>query len=470
MDKDIKRMAIGNGYRCQERVRKRMGHKNSMQKRIHLQFGFIAFLAILITAASAMLLFSTLFKNQVYDDLKTYGHVIANEIEHMDGLRYLKEGSYVPLEDGLRITLLDASGKVIFDSLADENNMDNHLSRPEIAKALEKGEGTSVRTSNTIAVHTLYYAFRLPDGKILRVGKDSDGIFHLFRTTVLLAGGVSLLILGICLVLSHLLTKRLLAPIQRLAAHPDGPGPEPIYSEIQPFVRTIREQHVNILNHAKMRQEFTANVSHELKTPLTAISGYAELIGSGMAGEKDTRHFANEIYRSSDRLLTLINDIMRLSELDENEHTFEMESVDLYNAALGCLDMMELQAEKQDVALHLEGEHCMITANKTLIDELLYNLCSNGVRYNVRGGSVTVSVKPDGSKVLLSVKDTGIGIPKEHQERIFERFYRVDKGRSKQNGGTGLGLAIVKHIVAQHNAGLELHSEAGKGTEIRIWF
>lgn len=476
-----------------------MGQNNSMQKRIHLQFGLIAFFVILVTAVSAMLLFSTLLKSQVYDDLKTYGHVIANEMELMDGLDRLEESDYDPKEDGLRITLLDSSGKVILDTLADESSMDNHLSRPEIAEALKYGEGTSVRTSNTIAVHTLYYAFQLSDGRILRVGKDSDRIFHLFRNTVLLAIVLSLLILSVCLLLSHLLTKRLLAPIRRLAAHPDdiysvkmnsspNPGmrfsddqnsnkadscpedPERIYSEIQPFVRTIREQHINILNHARMRQEFTANVSHELKTPLTAISGYAELIGSGMADEKDTRHFANEIYRSSDRLLTLINDIMRLSELDENEHTFEMEYVDLYAAAQGCLDMMELQAEKQDVALHLEGEHARIIANKTLIDELLYNLCSNGVRYNIRGGSVAVSVKPKDGKVLLVVKDTGIGIPREHQERVFERFYRVDQGRSKQNGGTGLGLAIVKHIVAQHNARIELESEPGKGTEIQIWF
>lgn len=483
----------------QERFQKKTKYNNSMQKQIHLQFGLIAFFAILVTAVSAMLLFSALFKSQVYDDLKTYGHVIANEMDPMDDLGHLEENDYDPKEDGLRITLLDSSGKVILDSLADEDSMDNHLSRPEIEKALKYGEGTSVRISDTIAVHTLYYAFQLPDGRILRVGKDSDRIFHLFQNTVLLAAVLSLLILAVCLLLSHLLAKRLLAPIQRLAAHPDDPyslktsinpdqamknsgNPQPdktvscpddlerIYSEIRPFVRTIREQHINILNHARMRQEFTANVSHELKTPLTAISGYAELIGSGMADEKDTRHFANEIYRSSDRLLTLINDIMRLSELDENEHTFEMEYVDLYAAAQGCLDMMEMQAEKQDIVLHLEGENTKIIANKTLIDELLYNLCSNGIRYNIRGGSVTLSVKPKNGKVLLSVKDTGIGIPKEHQERVFERFYRVDKGRSKQNGGTGLGLAIVKHIVAQHNAKIELESEAGKGTEIRIWF
>ena len=149
---------------------------------------------------------------------------------------------------------------------------------------------------------------------------------------------------------------------------------------------------------------------------------------------------------------------------------FDFEQVDLYVAAQSCLDMMDVQASKQDVTLSLEGEHCTVVANRNLMDELLYNLCSNAIRYNNHGGSVTVTVKPINGKVMLSVKDTGIGIPKEHQERVFERFYRVDKSRSKQSGGTGLGLAIVKHIVAQHNAEIALESEQGKGTEIKILF
>ena len=144
--------------------------------------------------------------------------------------------------------------------------------------------------------------------------------------------------------------------------------------------------------------------------------------------------------------------------------------MDLYKAARSCLDMMEMQAAKQEIKLYLMGESCIIPANRNLIDELLYNLCSNGIRYNNEGGAVIVTVVPENGKALLSVKDTGIGIPKEYQERIFERFYRVDKGRSRQRGGTGLGLAIVKHIVAQHHAEIMLESQPGKGTEIKIFF
>ncbi len=440
--------------------------KNSMRKRINLQFMMIAAIAIVITAVSSMLLFYVIFKNQVFDDLKAYAHVLCK----IENLEHLSDTDYNPEADDLRITLINVNGQVKYDSFVDKQTMDNHRERPEIVEAMETGEGTAVRMSDTISVQTLYYAMAMDNGDILRIGKESDSIFHILQNTIFLVVVLSVIILCVCVLLSHFLTKRLLIPIEKMAANPDGITQETIYMEMQPFVRTIKEQHINIINNARIRQEFTANVSHELKTPLTAISGYAELIGSGMADEKDTRRFANEIHRSSDRLLTLINDIIKLSELDEKDQIFEVEQVNLYMAAKNCIDMMDMQAQKQDVKLYLEGEQCMITANKNLIDELLYNLCSNAVRYNNRGGSVTISVHPDATRVMLSVKDTGIGIPKEHQARVFERFYRVDKSRSKQSGGTGLGLAIVKHIVAQHNAEMMLESEEDKGTEIRILF
>lgn len=443
-----------------------MKNKNSMKKRINLQFMMVAAGAILFISISSTLLFYTIFKNQVYDDLKAYAHVLCE----IDDRNLFQDMNYNPQEDDLRITLTDAEGWVTYDSIADQETMVNHKERPEIRRAMEHGEGMAIRTSDTMSMHTLYYAIRLPEGNILRIGKDSGRIYHILRNTVLLVLVLSVITLGICILLSHFLTKRLLTPIEELTENLNGTGREEIYMEIQPFVQRIKEQHINLLNNARIRQEFTANVSHELKTPLTAISGYAELIGSGMAGEKDAAHFAKEICQSSERLLTLINDIMKLSELDETDVFHEKESMDLYMAALGCLDMMELQAQKHNVTLSLIGKSCTIHANKSLMDELLYNLCSNAIRYNNRGGSVVVSVLQEERGILLSVKDTGIGIPKEHQERVFERFYRVDKSRSKQSGGTGLGLAIVKHIVAQHDAEMELISEKGKGTEVKIWF
>lgn len=423
--------------------------------------------AVIITAITSMLLFYNIFKNQVFDDIKAYAHVI----QPLDQGFWEKPENQKRLDqDGLRITLVGKSGKVIYDSTADASSMENHKNRPEIKEAMEKGEGTAVRWSATSSLHTLYYAEELDNGQILRIGKDSENIFQIMLNTISIVLILSVLVVLLCVFLSHILTKRLLAPIEKLATNLDGVNQDNIYDEIKPFIQTIKEQHINILNSAKMRQEFTANVSHELKTPLTAISGYAELIGSGMADEKDAKRFAEEIHHSSDRLLILINDIIKLSELDCEDLEFDFEQVDLYSVAQGCLDMLDVQATKQDVTLKLEGEHCIVVANHNLMDELLYNLCSNAVRYNNRGGSVTVTVKPVNGRVLLSVKDTGIGIQKEHQERVFERFYRVDKSRSKQSGGTGLGLAIVKHIVAQHNAEMTLESEPGKGTEIKILF
>lgn len=438
-----------------------------MKRKINIQFMAVSAFAVIITAITSMLLFYNIFKNQVFDDIKAYAHVI----QPLDQGFWEKPENQKRLDqDGLRITLVGKSGRVIYDSTADASSMENHKNRPEIKEAMEKGEGTAVRWSATSSLHTLYYAEELDNGQILRIGKDSENIFRIMLNTISIVLILSVLVVLLCVFLSHILTKRLLAPIEKLATNLDGVNQDNIYDEIKPFIQTIKEQHINILNSAKMRQEFTANVSHELKTPLTAISGYAELIGSGMADEKDTKRFAEEIHHSSDRLLTLINYIIKLSELDCEDLEFDFEQVDLYNVAQGCLDMIDVQAAKQDVTLKLEGEHCIVVANHNLMDELLYNLCSNAVRYNNRGGSVTVTVKPVNGRVLLSVKDTGIGIPKEHQERVFERFYRVDKSRSKQSGGTGLGLAIVKHIVAQHNAEMTLESEPGKGTEIKILF
>ena len=438
-----------------------------MKKKINIQFMAVSAFAVVITAVISMILFYNIFTNQVFDDIEAYAHII----QPLDKEFWSSEHNRERLEeDGLRITLIKKDGRVEYDSSADEKEMDNHKDRPEIKAALEKGEGTAVRWSATSSLHTLYYAQRLENGDVLRVGKDSENIFQILKNTASLVMVLSVFIVLLCGALSHFLTKRLLLPIEKLASNLDGVNQDNIYEEITPFIQTIKEQHINILNNAKMRQEFTANVSHELKTPLTAISGYAELIGSGMADERETRRFANEIHVSSDRLLTLINDIIKLSELDDADLEFDFEQVDLYQMAQGCLDMMDVQAAKQDVTLKLQGEPCTVVANRNLMDELLYNLCSNAVRYNNRGGSVTVTVRPENGRVALSVKDTGIGIPKEHQERVFERFYRVDKSRSKQSGGTGLGLAIVKHIVAQHNAEMILESEPGKGTEIKILF
>ena len=280
--------------------------------------------------------------------------------------------------------------------------------------------------------------------------------------------GVGLCVFLVCAFFAKRMTKRFVEPIEKMADNIVLVDEREVYEEMRPFVSMIKQQHMDILNHAQMRQEFTANVSHELKTPLTAISGYAELIASGMTNESDTEHFANEIHRSAERLQSLINDIIKLSELDNSDLKLEFEPIDLYTLATTCIDQMQIAAQKNEVTLLQEGGPVTINGNKTLIEELLYNLCSNAVRYNKKGGSVTVITGMKNQRPALTVRDTGI--PKEQQDRVFERFYRVDKSRSKSTGGTGLGLAIVKHIVVQHEAQIELSSEEGVGTEVTVIF
>lgn len=440
-----------------------------MKKKINIRFIMIAALAIVVTALSAMLVYYNILKEQVFGDLKAYAHVI--ELLNIDDLAVeIEKDPYNPIDDDLRITLIGTDGEVLYESLLNKDEMDNHNERPEIIEAREKGEGEAVRYSATSGTHTFYYAERLQNGNVLRIGRDSVSVNRIMVNTLVIVLVIALCILFVCMGISHYLTKKLVEPIEKLATNIMLVDENNVYEEIRPFVNTIKEQHINIINNAQLRQEFTANVSHELKTPLTAISGYAELIGNGMTGKEDTIRFSNEIHSNANRLLSLINDIIKLSELDEADHQMEMEKIDLYKLAENCVQMMQVTAEKQGIRLTLQGESTMIMANKGLMDEVFYNLCSNAIRYNKPGGSVTVTVGTKDERPFLSVADTGIGIPKECQERVFERFYRVDKSRSKSTGGTGLGLAIVKHIVAQHNAALHLDSELDEGTTIEIVF
>ena len=220
----------------------------------------------------------------------------------------------------------------------------------------------------------------------------------------------------------------------------------------------------------RLRQEFSANVSHELKTPLTSITGFAELMKEGMVTGEKVKEFAGDIYREARRLIDLVNDIIRLSRLDENSKLFESEQVDLYDLCDEIIANLQNVAERQNVMFSLSGEHVTISGVWQILNEMVYNLCDNAIKYNRPGGTVDVSVRRDGGSVRLTVRDTGIGIPYADQPRVFERFYRVDKSHSKEVGGTGLGLSIVKHGAQYHNARLELESEPGKGTSISIVF
>lgn len=440
-----------------------------MKRKIHIELLATSVLAIVLTLLFASFAFYGLFKKQIMGDLRADAWVFRN-LHVFDHAKMPRLEVYDLDSQSLRITVVEADGSVMFDSSADTEAMTNHEGRPEIRAALENGEGSGTRRSETLDKTLFYYALRLDDGKVLRISREADSFLAVMQNMLPSVLGVFLFLFIFCVILSNYFTRSLVEPIEKMAENLSEPGTEAVYKELAPFVATIRQQHEDILKNAQMRQEFTANVSHELKTPLTAISGYAELIEHGMAGKENTVRFAGEIHKNAARLLALINDIIQLSQLDGGKERMEYVNLDLYRLAGECVDMLKMNAQKQGVTMRLCGTQTFVYADRQLMEELLYNLCDNAIRYNNKGGSVTVTVEKEKEHAVLSVRDTGIGISREHQERVFERFYRVDKSRSKATGGTGLGLAIVKHIVARHGAKLSLESQTGKGTEIRVEF
>ena len=437
-----------------------------MRKKINTELVLIAAVAIILTSIFATFTYYRIFQTEVFGSLRTCAHVLAERIPEDES----ELGSYTVVEEELRITLIGEDGTVYMDTNADIGGMSNHGERPEIKQAFFTGEGQDMRKSETLEKSTFYYAMKLNNGDVLRVAKETGSIFSMFMDAIPSLVMIAVLLFGFCALLAYFMTKSFIQPIEKVAKNLEGQVDAGTYKELTPFLETIHEQHKNIIKSAKMRQDFTANVTHELKTPLTSISGYAELIENGMTGEEETRRFAKEIHRNAQRLLRLINDILQLSELDTRDVKLVKESFNLYGTAATCVEMIKVNAEPNQIKMYMKGKPTMIEGDRAMIEELLYNLCSNAIRYNKPNGTVEVMVDTIDGEVVLQVKDTGIGISKQHQERIFERFYRVDKSRSKERGGTGLGLAIVKHIVAEHDARIELESEEGVGTTISVIF
>ena len=440
-----------------------------MKKKINIRLIGIALIAILVTLIGVTSIYYYLFENQVQKDL----HVLADTLVDSGVFQKekIKDISFESKE--VRVTWVDDDGTVLYDSWTDVAMMENHMERPEIKAAFKNGKGDSIRTSDTLDMNTYYYAIRIEDGTVVRVAIHASSGTSIFMSAMPVVVFIIFMVALLCVFLADYLTKNLINPIAAIANQLDeneGASANPIYKELEPFVQTIRAQHENILAAAKMRQDLTANVSHELKTPLTAISGYAELIENKMVTEVQAVSFAGEIRKNAERLLTLINDIIRLSELDHTELATGLETLDLYELAKECAEGLKVNAARRGIQFIFEGNPCVIRGNKDMLREVIENLCENAIRYNNEGGEVALFVGEKEGHPVLSVEDNGIGIPLEHQERIFERFYRVDKSRSKATGGTGLGLAIVKHIVAIHDANIDLNSEVGRGTIVTVTF
>jgi len=441
-----------------------------MKSKINVRLAGIAIIAILASVIGITIIYYNLFQKQVRTDLSVCAKLLKDThyFETSDiNVNAIDLSTDI---DELRVTWVDADGTVLYDNDAQKESLTNHNDRPEIQDAFSLGEGETVRKSDTMNKNTFYYAVLLDNGTVLRVATDVQNIWSVFMSAAPITALIILLIIAICIVISHILTKQLLLPIEKMAENLEDTDYESPYKELDPLAQMLRSQHADILAAAKARQDFTANVSHELKTPLTAISGYAQLLEGKMVGEEQKIHFYEEIRKNANRLLALINDIIRLSELDQKGHEPTFEEVDLYEITKECMDELRVNAQQRSINIALEGESCPIRGNKDLLKELIENLTQNAIRYNNPGGNVTVLVsKSDGQRNLI-VKDNGIGIPASEQQRIFERFYRVDKSRSKATGGTGLGLAIVKHIVELHEANIKLDSAPGVGTTVIVSF
>ena len=375
-----------------------------------------------------------------------------------------------------RITLIHKNGEVFFDNKVDIQEMENHFTREEILGALQNKQAKVARFSSTMTEKTLYYAKLLSNQDILRISCNQHSV-----AVLVLGMSQSLLIMFviaiiICAVIAKFVSKKIVEPLNRINL--ENPEDTNVYQELKPFTHRISEENFEKEQREELRQQFSANVSHELKTPLTSISGFAEILKNGGTDEQTTKDFANTIYEETQRMISLVNDIIKLSKLDEKSISQEKEEINLTELSKEVITPLLPVAEKKNVKIDLEAENqVFINGVRSVIFEMIYNLVENAIKYNKNDGKVIVKVSkisenPSSKKqnVVLSVSDTGIGIPKNEQERIFERFYRIDKSRSKESGGTGLGLSIVKHGAKYHNAKVTLSSQEGKGSTFTIYF
>lgn len=384
----------------------------------------------------------------------------------ISGTEYLNQMDEV--RANTRITWISAEGTVLYDSTEDEHTFENHKNRPEVKKAFAKGEGEDIRKSDTIGEEMCYYAEKMPDGTVLRVSRTMNSAmksaFHILPFMIFLA----LIMIVTAWLLSKWQIERLIRPINTLDL--EKPLEQEMYPELQPLLKRIEQSNKEKEAVAAMRREFSANVSHELKTPLTSISGYAEIMKDGLVRPEDMQHFSEKIYQEASRLITLVEDIIKLSRLDEGRVELEKEEVDLYELSREIISRLAPQAAKNQVRLELTGESVKYTGIRQILDEMIYNITENAIKYNNPGGKVSVWAGNtlQGKKVV--VIDNGIGIPEDQIDRIFERFYRVDKSHSKERGGTGLGLSIVKHGVILHHGEVHVESKLGEGTRMELVF
>lgn len=549
-----------------------------MTKRI---FRTICVVAIGVFLASALLFMTVLydyFSGVQFSQLRIQTDLAARGVqdEAENYLNGLEAKDY-------RITWIGTDGSVLYDSVSDADDMENHFEREEVKEALSIGYGESFRYSSTLTERYLYSAKRLPDGTVIRLSVTQNSLLLLTLGMLQPIVVIFFITVIVSVFLASRLSKKIVKPLNELNL--DDPLSNDGYDELSPLLRRIDTQQRQIrwqkdelkrrqsefeavttgmkegivllnnkgtvltMNRAasdllgadhscigqdvlsvsrnlgllellrrsssgqyaekvvelgnskyqfdaspvildgeisgtvllildvtekektdQIRREFTANVSHELKTPLQTISGCAELLANDIVKPEDIPKFGSQIYAEAKRMIRLVDDIIKLSHLDEGAADMQRETADLYSLAESTLRSLQTEAETAKVTLSISGDHAKLYCIPQLVSSIIFNLCDNAIKYNRENGSVSIEIRDGDDNVSLSVADTGIGIPAEHQERIFERFYRVDKSHSKEIGGTGLGLSIVKHAARLHSAVIELHSVVDGGTTVTVIF
>ncbi len=369
-----------------------------------------------------------------------------------------------------RITLIAPTGAVLFDNRVDIYALDEHLHREEVQAALQHGIGGANRTSSTTGKQNFYYAKKLSDGNILRLAMGTDSVMQVVVSLVPFF--IIALIIGsiIAYFVAKKLANDLVEPLEKINL--DHPLTGDSYDELAPFLSRIDKQNKELLAISNMRREFTANVSHELKTPLQSISGYAEIIEEGIAKEEDIPRFVKKISGESKRLIYMVDNIIKLSKLDERGIKDEYKAMDLREVLVQVKNELMEFAQKKQVILELNcpQEVCIYQGIPMLIEECIYNLVENAIKYNKENGVVKIDLVAAKGSYVLEIKDSGIGIAAEDLERIFERFYRSEKSHSGVIEGSGLGLAIVKHGLELHDAKIIVNSKLNEGTLFKIEF
>lgn len=442
-------------------------HKRSMENKINIRLFAMGVLGMVLTAVAILFFFRGIIYEQAEDNIEQIAGIIAMTYERQDG--QLDFNAYE--NESFRITLIAPTGGVLFESEGDPELMEDHSTRKEVMEAIQNGSAQSIRHSSTMGVDTYYAAIRLADGNILRIAQATDAMWSFYDRALPFVGAMVIVMLLASIVLSFLLTRQLITPIIRMGSDLEHIDEHIPYAELEPFAESLKAYQLRERQNEKQRKEFTANVSHELKTPLTSISGYAEMLEYGMCRPEDVRTFGSRIRSEAARLISLVGDIIRLTQMEEADAPPVLEKIDLADLASHVSERLELPAEKAEVSLLVRGETACVMGNVGILEEMIYNLCDNAIRYNQSGGHVWLTTGVDiQNRAYIEVKDDGIGIPQEHQSRIFERFYRVDKSHSRATGGTGLGLAIVKHAASLLGGEIELHSKEGIGTTVTAWF